>query len=234
MIGQEIKVDMETKRDVLWAICRILSVNNACNDVFGATAGFDLLFTVLYSFQDIHDSSQTLIRKNKTFHIDVFEALINVIKAAVSGNPVNRGRLHKVLSSQPFKETLCDKDLLSLEHEELVADLLLSLAVEKKGPPGEILILCHKNSWAHPESDSTPKYEDTTPDSKNRLDTKQMLGDGPHLVLNPGAILVVLSCLKCFSSQLQIKVLGVIKMLAEVSTENQECITAAGKLIPII
>ena len=235
LLGQQIKVDMETKRDILWAIFRILSVNTACTDVFGATTGFDLLFTVLHSFQEGLDFSVNtpleVVRKNKSCHIDVFEALINVVKAAVSGNAINRGRLHKVITSHAFKEVLCDTDLFSLEHEVLVADLLLSLAVEKKGPPGELLILCHQSARSHSELDCTAKYRDCTVASINALETGQSTADWSHLVLNAGAIMVVLSCLKRFSYQLQFKVLGVIMTLAEVSTQNQDSITAAGKLI---
>eukprot|EP00250_Pteridium_aquilinum_P018006 c23891_g1_i1 orf=987-11852(-) len=234
-LGQQIKVDVETKRDVLWAMCRILGANSACKDVFGAATGFSLLFTVLHSFQAgqdaVKDTSADSSSQEKsslmTLYMEVFDALMNVVKAAVSGNAVNRGRLHKVISSRTFKDLLSDSGLFSVEHEERVADLLLSLALEKKGPFGKLLVLSHKNT-SHTQSDGSRTPEETGNAMVTVVENERQVAQSPELVPNAGAIEVLIDCLKYFSSRLQLDVLEVVKRLAQACAYNQDCITAAG------
>ncbi|MCO5567993.1 hypothetical protein L7F22_021689 [Adiantum nelumboides] len=232
-MGQQIKVDVETKRDVLWAVFRILTVNSTCKDVFGAATGFSLLFTLLHSFQagqnlakdsSFENTSQEMLSM-LTLYMEVFDAMMNVVKAAVSGNPVNRGRLHKVISSQTFKELLRDSGLFSVRHEERVADLLLSLALEKKGPFGELLVLSHDkdSSIILSSGDQETSYGmNSCAESENR-DAESL-----DLVRNAGAIEVLIDCLKCLSTRLQLKVLKVVLQLARACAFNQDCLTAAG------
>lgn len=235
-MGQQIKVDVWTKRDVLWAVCRILGTNSACKDVFGAASGFSLLFTVLHSFQAgrelIKDTTSDKNNKEKSslmaLYMEVFDALMNVVKAAVAGNAVNRGRLHKVISSQTFKDLLYDSGLFSSEHEERVADLLLSLSLEKKGPFGELLVLSHENTSSHMQSDGSQSPKGTTSAMVTFVESERHDAEPPELVPNAGAIEVLIDCLKCLSSRLQLKVLGVVKRLSQACAYNQDCITAAG------
>ncbi|KAI5063137.1 hypothetical protein GOP47_0021684 [Adiantum capillus-veneris] len=232
-MGQQIKVDVETKRDVLWATFRILSVNSACKDVFGAATGFSLLFTVLHSFQAGQDltkeSSTDSISEEKfsmmTLYMEVFDAMMNVVKAAVSGNSVNRGRLHKVISSQTFKELLRDSGLFSARHEERLADLLLSLALEKKGPFGQLLVLSHEKALSIALSSGDQK---NSHGMNSGVESEKPDVESVDLVRNAGAIEVLIDCLKCLSSRLQLKVLEVVKRLARACAFNQDCLTAAG------
>ena len=225
-LGQQIKVDVETKKDILWAIYRILAANNTCKDVFGTATGFSILFTILYSFPTDRERSQG--KENSSLlllsHCEVFKSLINVVKEAVSNNAANRLRLHKIISSQTFKELLSDSGLLCVEHEEVVADLLLGLALEKKSSSGEMLVLSSEK-----EPNVNQKLEETGTSLVTIPEIDLYDVESPDLVLNAGAIEIVITCMKYFSFGLQLRILEVLKKLSQACTHNRDCITAAGK-----
>ena len=181
--------------------------------MFGEATGFSLLLTTLHSFQS--DGEQT-DHSHLIVYVKVLTYLLRVVTAAVCDNPVNRTKLHVIVSSHTFYDLLCESGLLSVDYERHVVHLLLELALE-------IVI--------------SPFLASGSATSSEKVDSSSFLLTTPSGVVNPtmervynaGAIRVVLRSLLLFTPKVQLEVLELIEKLARAGPFNQENLTSVGK-----
>ncbi|CAO2818862.1 unnamed protein product [Amaranthus hypochondriacus] len=209
--GSQYKLHDDAKCDIFGALWRILGFNDSAQRVFGEATGFSLLLTTLHSFQsdgEQMDQSQSVI------HVKVLTYLIRVVTAAVCENPINRAKLHLIVSSHTFYDLLCESGLLSVDFERQVVHLLLELALEIVIPP----FLASENATSCDEVESSSFL--TTPSG----------GVNPAMerVYNAAAVRVIIRSLLLFTPKVQLEVLDFIEKLACAGPFNQENLTSVG------
>jgi len=218
-LGSQYELHDDAKCDTLGSLWRILGANSSSQRVFGEATGFSLLLTSLHSFQngiEILDSQSSLIA-----HMKVFSFLLRVVTAGVCTNPINRLRLHAVMSSQAFYDLLCDSGLLCVDCEKQVIQLLLELALELVVPPSSV---------AQESVSSSDTFEDessflySAPIGALKLDREW--------VYNASAVGVLIRSLLLFTPKVQLDLLKFIEKLAQASPFNQENLTTVGKKTP--
>lgn len=210
--GSQYKLHDDAKCDIFGALWRILGFNDSAQRVFGEATGFSLLLTTLHSFQsdgEQMDQSQSVI------HVKVLTYLIRVVTAAVCENPINRAKLHLIVSSHTFYDLLCESGLLSVDFERQVVHLLLELALEIVIPP----FLASENATSCDEFESSSFL--TTPSG----------GVNPAMerVYNAAAVRVIIRSLLLFTPKVQLEVLEFIEKLACAGPFNQENLTSVGR-----
>ncbi|KAK9055749.1 hypothetical protein SSX86_026834 [Deinandra increscens subsp. villosa] len=211
--GSQYELPGDAKCDIFGAMWRILGASTSAQRVFGEATGFSLILTTLHSFQGdkglISQSSITVCMK-------VFTYLLHVITAGTCNNPVNRVKLHTVISSQTFYDLLSDSGLICVECEKQVMQLLFELALEIVIPPS-----------------FTPEATETLDDTGN-VSAFQIITPSASFLLNKqsiynaGAIKVLIHLLLHFTPNLQLKFLKLIEELACAGSFNQESLTSAG------
>ncbi|KAI9080258.1 hypothetical protein K1719_037652 [Acacia pycnantha] len=130
--GAQYRLSIDAKCDIMGALQRILGTNHSVQKVFGEATGFSLLLTTLHEFQS---EGGDLDQPSLNVCIKVFTYLLRVVTVGVSGNAVNRVKLHEIICSQTFSDLLSDSGLLCAEHEKQVIQLMLELALEIVIPP---------------------------------------------------------------------------------------------------
>ncbi|KAL9227541.1 hypothetical protein vseg_003219 [Gypsophila vaccaria] len=210
--GSQYKLHDDAKCDMFGAVWRVLGVNNSAQRVFGEATGFSLLLTTLHNFQsegEQKDQSHLIVFvKGLTY-------LLRVVTAAVFENPINRSKLHAIITSHTFFDLLCESGLLCVDFERQVVHLLLELALEIVIPPflaSESGILCDKI-----ESSS---FLLSTPSGVVNPETER--------VYNAGAVRVIIRSLLLFTPKVQLEVLQLIEKLARAGSFNQENLTSVG------
>lgn len=211
--GSQYKLKDDAKCDIFGALWRILGVNDSAQRVFGEATGFSLLWTTLHSFQS--DGEQTDQSQLMVF-VKVLTYLLRVVTAAVFDNPINRTKLHLIVSSHTFFDLLCESGLLCVEFERQVVHLLLELALEiviSPFLPSGVAPSCGKV-----ESSSFPM---ATPSG--------VVNPAMERVYNAGAVRVILRSLLLFTPKVQLEVLELIEKLARAGPFNQENLTSVGR-----
>lgn len=211
--GFQYKLHDDSKCDIFGALWRILGANNAAQRVFGEATGFSLLLTTLHSFQS--DGEQT--NQSQYFvHAKVLTYLLRVVTAAVCENPINRTKLHIIVSSHTFYDLLCESGLLSVDFERQVVHLLLELALELVIPP----FLASESAASRDKVESSC-FVLTTPSGA--------VNPAMERVYNASAVRVILRSLLLFTPKVQLEVLELIEKLARAGPFNQENLTSVGK-----
>lgn len=214
--GSQFKLQDDAKCDTLGAIWRILGANSSSQRVFGEATGFSLLLTFLHSFQSGIEHLDT--QSSLLAHAKVFSFLMRVITAGVCNNPINRLRLHAIMSSETFYELLCESGLLCVDCEKQVIQLLLELALE---------IVVPLSSSVQENIAPCDAFEDEStflccvPMSTLKLDKDR--------VYNASAIGVLIRSLLLFAPKMQLDLLKFIEKLAHAGPFNQENLTSVGK-----
>ncbi|KMT10244.1 hypothetical protein BVRB_5g120020 [Beta vulgaris subsp. vulgaris] len=210
--GFQYKLHDDSKCDIFGALWRILGANNAAQRVFGEATGFSLLLTTLHSFQS--DGEQT--NQSQYFvHAKVLTYLLRVVTAAVCENPINRTKLHIIVSSHTFYDLLCESGLLSVDFERQVVHLLLELALELVIPP----FLASESAASRDKVESSC-FVLTTPSGA--------VNPAMERVYNASAVRVILRSLLLFTPKVQLEVLELIEKLARAGPFNQENLTSVG------
>lgn len=110
VLGHQYRLQSDAKCDTMGALWRILGINNSAQRVFGEFTGFSLLLTMLHSFQgdmeETNEASLVVYMKELTY-------LSRLMTAGVSGNTVNRMRLHSIISSHTFYDRSLNKLIMS-------------------------------------------------------------------------------------------------------------------------
>ncbi|PKU65577.1 hypothetical protein MA16_Dca023195 [Dendrobium catenatum] len=214
VLGSQYKLENNAKCDTFGTLWRILGSNNSAQRVFGEATGFSLLLTTLHSFQNSDDATRhsSLLANTK-----VFSFLLRVITAGVCNNPINRVRLHAIMSSPTFHDLLCESGLLCVDCEKQVIQLLLELALEIVSPPS-----------MQAESGSS---SDTFEEECSFLSNPSLAIDRPdqERVYNASAVGLLIRSLLLFTPKVQLEVLKFIEKLAHASPFNQESLTSIGK-----
>ncbi|XP_021764345.1 protein SPIRRIG-like [Chenopodium quinoa] len=209
--GSQYKLHDDAKCDIFGALWRILGVNNSAQRVFGEATGFSLLLTTLHSFQS--DEEQTDQSQLVVF-VKVLTYLLRVVTAAVCDNPVNRTKLHSIVSSHTFYDLLCESGLLCVDFERQVVHLLMELALE-------IVISPFLPSGGDTSSGNESSiFVLTTPSGD--------VNPAMERVYNAGAVRVILRSLLLFTPKVQLEVLELIEKLARAGPFNQENLTSVG------
>ncbi|XP_074316154.1 protein SPIRRIG-like [Silene latifolia] len=210
--GSQYKLRDDAKCDMFGALWRILGVNNSAQKVFGEATGFSLLLTALHDFQsegEQRDQSQLVV------YVKVLTYLLRVVTVAVCENPINRAKLHTIITSHTFYDLLCESGLLCVDFERQVVHLLLELALEMVIPPflaSESAIQCDKTE--------SPCFLLSTPSGVVNPETER--------VYNAGAVRVIIRSLLLFTPKVQLEVLQLIEKLARAGSFNQENLTSVG------
>ncbi|XP_020572505.1 protein SPIRRIG [Phalaenopsis equestris] len=214
VLGSQYKLENDAKCDIFGTLWRILGSNNSAQRVFGEATGFSLLLTTLHSFQSSYDTAP---HSSLIINTRVFSFLLRVITAGVCGNPINRVRLHTIISSQTFYDLLCESGLLCVDREKQVIQLLLELALEIVTPPS-----------VQTESGSS---SDTFEEESNFLNPSLVI-DRPdnERVYNESAVGVLIRSLLLFTPKVQLDLLKFIEKLANASAFNQESLTSIGSI----
>ncbi|KAJ0796789.1 putative BEACH domain, armadillo-like helical, PH-like domain superfamily, PH-BEACH protein [Helianthus annuus] len=211
--GSQYKLPDDAKCDVFGAMWRILGASASAQRVFGEVTGFSLILTTLHSFQGdkglISQSSMTVCMK-------VFTYLLHMITAGTCNNPVNRVKLHTVISSQTFYDLLSDSGLICAECENQVMQLLFELALEVVIPPS----FTSETTEILDDTGNVSAFQIITPSATFLLDKQN--------IYNAGAIRVLIHLLLHFTPNLQLKFLKLIEELACAGSFNQESLTSAG------
>ncbi|KAF6172754.1 hypothetical protein GIB67_000812 [Kingdonia uniflora] len=214
--GSQYKLQSDAKCDTLGALWRILAVNSSAQRVFGEATGLSLLLTTLQGFQNDEGcaNGQSLLS-----HMKILTFLLRVVTAGVCGDPVNRAKLHTILSSQTFYELLSESGVLSVDCEKQVIQLLLELALEIMIPPS-----CALTTENDQSSDSTEAG------TANFLLSAASGSFSPEKerVYNAGAVGVLIRSLLFFTPKVQLEVLNFIGQLARAGPLNQENLTSVG------
>ncbi|KAL0925842.1 hypothetical protein M5K25_004213 [Dendrobium thyrsiflorum] len=215
VLGSQYKLENDAKCDTFGTLWRILGSNNSAQRVFGEATGFSLLLTTLHSFQSSDDGTRhsSLLTNTK-----VFSYLLRVITAGVCNNPINRVRLHTIMSSPTFHDLLCESGLLCVDCEKQVIQLLLELALEIVTPPS-----------MQSESGSS---SDTFEEECSFLSNPSLAIDRPdqERVYNASAVGLLIRSLLLFTPKVQLEVLKFIEKLAHASPFNQESLTSIGSI----
>lgn len=214
--GSQCKLQDDAKCDILGSLWRILGTNSSSQRVFGEATGFSLLLTYLTSFQsgneDLDRQSYLIVNRK------VFSFLLRVVTAGVCNNPINRLRLHVIMSSQTFYDLLGDSGLLCVDYEKQAIQLFLELALEVVVSPSSVAQesasssdrLEYESSFLYSASISTVKI------------------DGER-VYNASAIGVLIRSLLEFTPKVQLDLLKFIEKLARGGPFNQDNLTSVGK-----
>lgn len=211
--GSQYRLSVDAKCDTMGALWRILGVNSSAQKVFGEATGFSLLLTTLHGFQSDEDLDQSSLN----FYAKVFTYLLRVVTAGVSGNTVNRMKLHAIISSQTFFDLLCESGLLCVEHEKQVIQLMLELALEIVIPPFLASEGLTKSNAIENES------------SQNLLLTPSgPVNPDKERVYNAGAIKILIRSLLMFTPMVQLNFLDLIEKLARAGPFNLESLTSTG------
>lgn len=216
--GSQYKLPEDAKCDIFGAMWRILGASASAQRVFGEATGFSLILTTLHSFQGdnglISQSSITVCMK-------VFTYLLHVITAGTSNNPVNRVKLHTIISSQTFYDLLSDSGLICVECEKQVMQLLFELALEILIPPS----FTPETTETLDDTEDVSAFQIITPPGSIVLDKQN--------IYNAGAVRVLIHLLLHFTPNLQLKFLKLIEELACAGAFNQESLTSAGIALQI-
>ncbi|XP_076929295.1 protein SPIRRIG-like isoform X2 [Bidens hawaiensis] len=211
--GSQYKLPEDAKCDIFGAMWRILGASASAQRVFGEATGFSLILTTLHSFQGdnglISQSSITVCMK-------VFAYLLHAITAGTSNNPVNRVKLHTIISSQTFYDLLSDSGLICVECEKQVMQLLFELALEILIPPS----FTPETTETLDDTGDVSAFQIITPSGSIVLDKQN--------IYNAGAVRVLIQLLLHFTTNLQLKFLKLIEELACAGAFNQESLTSAG------
>jgi len=218
-LGSQYKLQDDAKCDTLGSLWRILGANTSSQRVFGEATGFSLLLTTLHTFQNGVEHLDT--QSSLTVHMKLFSFLLRVVTAGVCNNPINRLRLHAVMSSQAFYDLLCDSGLLCVDCEKQVIQLLLELALEIVVPPSSVSQESFSSSDTF-EDDSSFLF--SAPIGGLKLDRER--------VYNASAVGMLIRSLLLFTPKAQLDVLKFIEKLAQASPYNQENLTSVGKETP--
>uniref|UniRef100_A0A803LFL4 Uncharacterized protein n=1 Tax=Chenopodium quinoa TaxID=63459 RepID=A0A803LFL4_CHEQI len=210
--GSQYKLHDDAKCDIFGALWRILGVNNSAQRVFGEATGFSLLLTTLHSFQS--DEEQTDQSQLVVF-VKVLTYLLRVVTVAVCDNPINRTKLHLIVSSHTFYDLLCESGLLCVDFERQVVHLLMELALEIVISP----FLPYGGDTSSGEVESSI-FVLTTPSGD--------VNPAMERVYNAGAVRVILRSLLLFTPKFQLEVLELIEKLARAGPFNQENLTSVG------
>lgn len=244
--GRQWQLELETRKDVLWAVWRVLASNRATKAVFGNAQGFSLLLSVLESLQTDEsfrpisllsglDESQAtspedlLPRQPKlNVQMEVFSALLHVATVGVAETAVNRSLLHQCLASQTFKRLLLSSGLICEEYEETIVELLFDLALERVHSPSQhvpgLPILLQKDQVA---LSFLISFQIPGVEGSYVIDPNQAVGR--EEVYNAGAIEAILFFLLKFSLKLQLRVLIQVERLARGGPRNQDALTSVGE-----
>jgi len=218
-LGSQYKLQDDAKCDTLGSLWRILGANTSSQRVFGEATGFSLLLTTLHTFQNGVEHLDT--QSSLTVHMKLFSFLLRVVTAGVCNNPINRLRLHAVMSSQAFYDLLCESGLLCVDCEKQVIQLLLDLALEIVVPPSSVAQESFSSSDTFVD-DSSFLYSSSI--GALKLDRER--------VYNASALGVLIRSLLLFTPKAQLDLLKFIEKLAQTSPFNQENLTSVGKKTP--
>lgn len=213
--GSQQKLDNDAKCDTFGALWRILGANSSAQRIFGEATGFSLLLTTLHSFQNDSENEET--ESSLLTHMKIFGFLMRAMTAAVYSNPVNRIRLHTILSSNTFYDLLSESGLLCVDCEKHVILLLLELALEVVLPPTSNLQV-ESISSENPEDESG--FLSATSFGLSRLDKER--------IYNASAVVVLIRSLLVFTPKVQLELLRFIEKLANAGPFNQENLTSVG------
>ena len=212
--GSQYTLRDDAKCDAFGTLWRILGVNGSAQRVFGEATGFSLLLSTLHAFQN--DGEQKIQRLMST-RAKVFTYVMRAMTAGVSGNAVNRMRLHTILASHTFSDLLCDSGLICVDYERQVIQLFLELAVELVLPPFLTSDAATVTSEMQNETTSFPLI---TP-SGSFIPEKER-------VYNAAAIRVLIRALLRCTPKVQLELLNLIEKLACGSSFNKENLTSVG------
>ncbi|XP_042006843.1 protein SPIRRIG-like isoform X1 [Salvia splendens] len=212
--GSQYTLRDDAKCDAFGTLWRILGVNGSAQRVFGEATGFSLLLSTLHAFQN--DGEQK-IQPLMSTRAKVFTYVMRAMTAGVSGNAVNRMRLHTILASHTFSDLLCDSGLICVDYERQVIQLFLELAVELVLPPFLTSDAATVTSEMQNETTSFPLI---TP-SGSFIPEKER-------VYNAAAIRVLIRTLLRCTPKVQLELLNLIEKLACGSSFNKENLTSVG------
>ncbi|XP_047092540.1 protein SPIRRIG [Lolium rigidum] len=214
-LGSQCKLDNDAKCDTFGALWRILGANSSAQRIFGEATGFSLLLTTLHSFQNEGENEES--EPSLFTHMKIFGFLMRAMTAAVCNNPVNRIRLHTILSSHTFYDLLSESGLLCVDCEKQVIILLLELALEIVLPPTSNLQI---ESISSETSEDEPGFLSATSFGLPRLDGER--------AYNASAVVVLIRSLLTFTPKVQLELLRFIEKLANAGPFNQENLTSVG------
>lgn len=212
--GSQYRLEDDAKCDTLGALWRILGSNKSTQTVFGEATGFSLLLTTLHGFQS--EEGHT-VQFSLDIRIKLFTYLLRVVTAAVCDNPVNRTKLHNVISSQTFYDLLSESGLLSVDCEKQVVHLMLELALELVLPP-----------FSTPENATTQDLIETETSGFLLVTPSGSFNPTKERVYNAGAVRVLIRSLLLLTPKVQLQVLSMIEKLARAGPFNQENLTSVG------
>ncbi|KAL1539718.1 protein SPIRRIG-like isoform X1 [Salvia divinorum] len=212
--GSQYTLQDDAKCDAFGTLWRILGVNGSAQRVFGEATGFSLLLTTLHTFQN--DSEQK-IQPSISISAKVFTYMMRAVTAGVSGNTVNRMKLHTIVASHTFSDLLCDSGLICVDYERQVIQLFLELAVELVLPPFLTSDAATVTSEMQNETASFPLI---TPSGSFVPDKER--------VYNAAAIRVLIRALLLCTPKVQLELLNLIQKLACGSSFNKENLTSVG------
>jgi len=211
--GSQYKLEDDAKCDMFGALWRILGANSSAQRVFGEATGLSLLLTTLHG---LLSEGQQIDHSMLVIRIKVITYLLRVVTAAVCDNPVNRTKLHTVISSNTFYDLLCESGLLCVDFERQIVHLFLELALEIVIPP----FLASESST----------FCDKVESSSFLLTSPSGVVNPEHQrVYNAGAVRVIIRALLLFTPKVQLEVLELIGKLARAGPFNQENLTSVGK-----
>ncbi|KAI4349464.1 hypothetical protein L6164_010050 [Bauhinia variegata] len=212
--GSQYRLSVDAKCDIMGAVWRILGVNHSAQKVFGEATGFSLLLTTLHGFQsDCGDLDQSSLN----VYVKILTYLLRVVTAGVCDNPINRMKLHAIISSQTFFDLLSESGLLSVEHEKQVIQLILELALEIVIPP-----------FLSSEGSTISNAVENDSSHNLLLTPSGPINPDKERVYNAGAVRVLIRSLLLFSPKVQLEVLDLIEKLARAGPFNQENLTSVG------
>jgi hypothetical protein len=214
-LGSQHKLDNDAKCDTFGALWRILGANSSAQRIFGEATGFSLLLTTLHCFQNEGENEET--EPSLFTHLKIFGFLMRAMTAAVCNNPVNRIRLHTILSSHTFYDLLSESGLLCVDCEKQVIILLLELALEIVIPPTSNLQV---DSISSETSEDEPDFLSATSFGLPSLDGER--------AYNASAVVVLIRSLLIFTPKVQLGLLRFIEKLANAGPFNQENLTSVG------
>lgn len=231
--GNPVVLDTDSKEDILWAIWRILGASSTTRVVFGDGNGFGLLLSVLEGIQPRCENfnvesigDETARGPNLSEHMEVLDALLHVVTVGAAENPTNRNKLHECISSQTFKRLLQNSGLLCSKFEQIVAERLFDVALERVHSPSQ-------SAYGLPvisQGVGTRSFRIPGAEGEFLLKSSQATqGAAQDDIYNAGAVEVLLCFLLQFTAKLQLRILVQIERLVKESPWNQNALTSAGK-----
>ncbi|ONK60513.1 uncharacterized protein A4U43_C08F19280 [Asparagus officinalis] len=213
--GSQYKLQDDAKCDTLGSLWRILGANTSSQRVFGEATGFSLLLTCLHNIQsgtEGLDPQSCLIA-----NIKLFSYLLRVVTAGVCNNPINRLRLHAIMSSQAFYDLLCESGFLCVDCEKQVIQLFLELALEIVVSPSSVV-------------QGSVSLSDTFEDESSFLSSAPLGALKPERerVYNASSVGVLIRSLLLFTPKVQLDLLKFIEKLVHGGPFNQENLTSVG------